>query len=209
MEVRCQVHTPAVYLRGRISRSPLNTSQSGAQNPYTRGREQKKSLPCRNSNPGRPARSLVTILTELFRLLLVSPTSHFNLDLLIVEIVRKSGTHGATGESGQLSQHGTDWDLGGAVQKNGNREKKGSTAHNTFITQQLHCICTWLFGSCLGSRLRAICFLGKKLPASYGTCRFITVFTKARHRTPIQSQVNPSTPSQTTSLRSILISEPW
>jgi hypothetical protein len=32
--------------------------------------KRKIPIPCRESNPGRPPRSLVTILTELFRLLL-------------------------------------------------------------------------------------------------------------------------------------------
>jgi len=57
---------------GKCPRYPLERKLDRPQNRSGRGDEMKKSLPylCRQSNFGRPARSLVTILTELPRVLM-------------------------------------------------------------------------------------------------------------------------------------------
>jgi hypothetical protein len=65
MEVSGQLHASAA-----LPQYPFDRKLRGPQSSSERSGEEKKSLqsPCRESNPGRPARSLVTILTELFRL---------------------------------------------------------------------------------------------------------------------------------------------
>jgi hypothetical protein len=64
MEVSGQHHAPATLLPGE--QPPIPT---GYERQSGRGGEEKKSLHClfRELNLGRPARSLVTILTELSR----------------------------------------------------------------------------------------------------------------------------------------------
>jgi len=44
---------------------PLSRMLSGHHGRCERGSEETNTRPCRESNPGTPARSLVTILTEL------------------------------------------------------------------------------------------------------------------------------------------------
>jgi hypothetical protein len=56
---------PAALLPGKDPRYPLHRRLDGPQSPYGRGGEEKNFCPCRELNPGRPARNLVTILTEL------------------------------------------------------------------------------------------------------------------------------------------------
>jgi hypothetical protein len=46
--------------------------------------KRKKSLPYRESNPGRPVRNLVTVLPELSQCLNVHPNSHVKLKLSLV-----------------------------------------------------------------------------------------------------------------------------
>jgi hypothetical protein len=57
-----------LYPLENSSRYPLDTRLGGLRRRSRRGGEESPS-PCRESNPGRRSRSLVTILTELSRLL--------------------------------------------------------------------------------------------------------------------------------------------
>jgi len=61
MEMSCQLHAPTALLRGRGIWYPLGGRLGGSQ------RRSERSA-CRESNPGRPAYSLVTVLAELSRL---------------------------------------------------------------------------------------------------------------------------------------------
>jgi len=56
-----------LYSRGRSPRYPLDSRLYGPKSRTGCGGEEKNPYPCRKSNPGRPARSLVTILTEVPR----------------------------------------------------------------------------------------------------------------------------------------------
>jgi len=58
-----------LYLRGKGPWYPLVRRLSGAQNRSGRGDVDKNPCPYRKSNSCRPARSLASILTKLFRLL--------------------------------------------------------------------------------------------------------------------------------------------
>jgi hypothetical protein len=69
MEVSGQLHAPATLLPGKKPRHPLDRRLGGSQSRSGRGGEEKNSpFPCKESNPGRPARSVVIVLTELSRL---------------------------------------------------------------------------------------------------------------------------------------------
>jgi len=57
-----------LYPPGKQPRYPLDRRLGGSENRSGRGGEDEKILPCRESNRGRSARSLVTTLTELFQL---------------------------------------------------------------------------------------------------------------------------------------------
>jgi hypothetical protein len=59
-----------LYLRGKSTRYPLVRRLGGSQSRSGRGGEEEKSnnCPCRELNPNRPTRSLVSIQTELPRL---------------------------------------------------------------------------------------------------------------------------------------------
>jgi len=61
------------YLRGKRPRYPVDRRLSELQSRSGRDGEEKKShhCPCRDFNPGRPARSLVTVLTDLHRLVVL------------------------------------------------------------------------------------------------------------------------------------------
>jgi hypothetical protein len=53
---------------GKSHLYPFDRRVGGTQKRSGRRGKEKESFPCRDSNPGCPARSLVTILTELPRL---------------------------------------------------------------------------------------------------------------------------------------------
>jgi hypothetical protein len=59
---------PGRFTPGESPRYPLDGRLCGPQSRGGCGGEEKNALPSRESNLGRPARSLGTILTELFRL---------------------------------------------------------------------------------------------------------------------------------------------
>jgi hypothetical protein len=65
MEVSGKFHDPAALPSGKQPRYPLDRKLGGLQNRSGRSSEETKSL----FLPGLPARSLVTLLTELSRLL--------------------------------------------------------------------------------------------------------------------------------------------
>jgi hypothetical protein len=58
-----------LYLKGMNPQYSLSRRVSGPLSRCGRGGEVKNPCPSRESNPGRSARSLVTVLTSLFRLL--------------------------------------------------------------------------------------------------------------------------------------------
>jgi hypothetical protein len=60
-----QIHAPTLYIRGKNPKYPLDRKLCGPQNRYGRCGEEEDPCPYWESNLGRPARSLVTILTEL------------------------------------------------------------------------------------------------------------------------------------------------
>jgi hypothetical protein len=62
-----QLHAPAVLLPAKKPRYPLVGRLGVTHSRSERGGEEKKSLfyPFQESNPGRPPRSLVLVLTEL------------------------------------------------------------------------------------------------------------------------------------------------
>jgi len=70
MEVSGQLHVQVVFSRGQDQPCPFDMRLVGPQSRSERGGEEKKSLhcPCRELKTGRPARSLVSVLTEVFRL---------------------------------------------------------------------------------------------------------------------------------------------
>jgi hypothetical protein len=70
MEVNGQLHALAALPRGKSLRYPLGRRLGGPNSRFGHGGEEKRSLhwPSRESNRGLPARSVVTILTELPRL---------------------------------------------------------------------------------------------------------------------------------------------
>jgi hypothetical protein len=76
MEVNGQLHAPTTLLQGKEPQS-----RSGC------GGEEKKipSPPFRKSNPGRPARSLVNVLTKLSRLV-KEKYSSVNFAALVIRI---------------------------------------------------------------------------------------------------------------------------
>jgi hypothetical protein len=63
MEMSGQLHSTAT-----LPRYPLERKVSGPQSRSGSGGEEKITLSCRESNPGRPAGSLAALLTELPRL---------------------------------------------------------------------------------------------------------------------------------------------
>jgi hypothetical protein len=59
-----------LYPRGKSHQYPLLRSLDGPQSRYgCNGEKRNINFPCRESNPGRPARNLLNILVELPRLL--------------------------------------------------------------------------------------------------------------------------------------------
>jgi hypothetical protein len=60
MDVSGQLHALAVLSPGKGTRYSFDRRLSGPQSRSGRGGEGKKPCPCRESIPGRPARSLVT-----------------------------------------------------------------------------------------------------------------------------------------------------
>jgi hypothetical protein len=72
MEMSGQLHALTLRPSHPGERPPVRIGQEAGWAPewYGRNGGKKKSLPCtcRESKPARPARSLVTILTELLRL---------------------------------------------------------------------------------------------------------------------------------------------
>jgi hypothetical protein len=69
MEVSGQFHVPAALPTGKEHLYPMYRKPSGPQSRPGRDGEEKNPSSCRESNAGRPDRSLVIILTELQRLL--------------------------------------------------------------------------------------------------------------------------------------------
>jgi hypothetical protein len=68
--VSSKFHAPAALTPGIISSSThLTEGWMGPSDGLNAVAKRKKSLPCWESKPGRPASSIVTILTELSRLL--------------------------------------------------------------------------------------------------------------------------------------------
>jgi len=69
MEVSGQLRTPANLPRGYSRRYPFGMRLGGPQSRSGRGSEEKESPHCpyRNLKPGRPARSIISIPTELPR----------------------------------------------------------------------------------------------------------------------------------------------
>jgi len=67
MEVSGQLHAPAALHPENNSRYSLNRRMVGLQSRSGYGDEERNPCPYLESNPGRPGRSLVTILTELPR----------------------------------------------------------------------------------------------------------------------------------------------
>jgi hypothetical protein len=72
MEVGGQLHAPAAVLRDKSTRYPWNRRRDRPQSRSESGSEEKKSCHYRESNRGRPAHSLVTVLTELSQTLIIS-----------------------------------------------------------------------------------------------------------------------------------------
>jgi hypothetical protein len=75
-----------LYPRGNTHRCPLNEELDGPQNRCGLYGEEKNFCPCRELNPGRPARSLVTIPTDPSRF----PLLIFILFLLLISNSRSS-----------------------------------------------------------------------------------------------------------------------
>jgi hypothetical protein len=75
IQVNCQFHTPAALPRGKRPRYPLEGGWVGPRAGLDAVAKRKILFiaPAGNWIPGRPARSLVTILTELLRLLYHGP----------------------------------------------------------------------------------------------------------------------------------------
>jgi hypothetical protein len=72
MEVSDQLHAPAALPPGKESRYLLDRRLGGPQSrPGGGGQEKRNSAPVGDSNHGRPAHSLVTILAELSGLLYI------------------------------------------------------------------------------------------------------------------------------------------
>jgi hypothetical protein len=67
MEMSRHLYAPAALPPGKELLYPLDRRLGGPQSRPGRGGEKKNSphCPCQESNPGRPARSLATIVTEL------------------------------------------------------------------------------------------------------------------------------------------------
>jgi hypothetical protein len=65
MKLSGQLHDPAALLPGKSPRYPLGRKLGGPHSRSGRDGEEKSLCPCQESNPGRPARNLATILTEL------------------------------------------------------------------------------------------------------------------------------------------------
>jgi hypothetical protein len=74
MELSGQLHAPAASPLGKSHGSPLYRRHGGAQNRSWCNDGVKNFLSCRESNLGRPARNLVTILTQVPRFFIVLTT---------------------------------------------------------------------------------------------------------------------------------------
>jgi hypothetical protein len=71
MEVSGQLHAPAALSPGKEPRHPFDWRLDGRQSRFGHGGEEKKKsfhCPRWELNPGRSARTLISILTELPRL---------------------------------------------------------------------------------------------------------------------------------------------
>jgi hypothetical protein len=69
MEVSGQLHAPTALPTDKELPMPNEQEARRAQSRSGRGGEEKNARPCRESNTGRLARSLVFILTEVPQLL--------------------------------------------------------------------------------------------------------------------------------------------
>jgi len=69
MEVSDQLHAPAFLLPGKERPVPVRFEAGWAAEPVWKRWRREENGPCREFDTGRPARSLVTILTELSRFL--------------------------------------------------------------------------------------------------------------------------------------------
>jgi hypothetical protein len=70
MEMSDQLHSPATLSLGKEPPVPIVEETEWTPEPvWIQGQREKIPLPSMNRTPSRPARSLVTILTELSRLL--------------------------------------------------------------------------------------------------------------------------------------------
>jgi hypothetical protein len=70
MEVSGQIHAPAAILQEKESSVPIG-QKAGWDSGMDAVAKRRILCPFRESNPGRPVQSLVTILTELSRLLFI------------------------------------------------------------------------------------------------------------------------------------------
>jgi hypothetical protein len=76
MEVSGQLHAPAALPPGIFPRYPFDIRLGRPQSQFGRDGENKYIFPCRESYPGRLARSLVSVLAEPSRLInLVTPVT--------------------------------------------------------------------------------------------------------------------------------------
>jgi hypothetical protein len=63
MEVSGQLHVLAALPPGKDPLYQMDRSLDEPQGSSGRGGKEENSCPCRESNPGRPARNLVTVLS--------------------------------------------------------------------------------------------------------------------------------------------------
>jgi hypothetical protein len=97
MEGSGRHHAPAALPRGKILWYPLDRRLGGPQSQSERDGDEKVGYYCRESNPGRPARNLVTVLTSYtssmcFLFSGVSykyDTDYVNVDIKLLTIERK------------------------------------------------------------------------------------------------------------------------
>jgi len=64
MRTKVQFHAPDATFLGNEPWYPSERRLGGPQSRYGDGSEEGTSLPCRESNPGLPAHSLIIIVTE-------------------------------------------------------------------------------------------------------------------------------------------------
>jgi hypothetical protein len=92
MEMSGQLHVPAALPAWK--EPPVPKRLGGPQSQFERGVEEKNSLhcPCRESNPGRPARSLVITLTELSQLPMLKVITIYFLIYISHKVLQKHMT---------------------------------------------------------------------------------------------------------------------